>query len=257
MWHWFIPWELSPSAIIIMLIAVILYMRGSCVVKPPIWQQICFWLGLFSIYFVLQTHFDYYAEHEFFMGCLQQGTLQHFATFLIALALPLPVMRAGVPRILHGLYKLFQQPFTIWLINFITQPVFVVLLFMGLITFWLIPPIHFIAMLDCRLYRVMQWSMIASGLLFWGIILDPQSRYRVTTRIVMLLAVIPIQIAIGALLVFANQDFYPIYRICGRALAGLTPLQDQQIGGLIIWLHGAMMSIIGVAIIAVRDFIKR
>src|SRR4030095_529764 len=38
----------------------------------------------------------------------------------------------------------------------------------------------------------------------------------------------------GALLTFANTPWYPVYRDTTAAW-GLTPLEDQQLGGLIMW----------------------
>jgi putative membrane protein len=42
---------------------------------------------------------------------------------------------------------------------------------------------------------------------------------------------------LGALLTFANTVWYPIYSTTTSAW-GLTPLEDQQLGGLIMWVPG-------------------
>ena len=70
----------------------------------------------------------------------------------------------------------------------------------------------------------------------------------------MMLAVIPPQIAAGALLFMAPHDLYPVYSLCGRALTGLTSLQEQQLGGMLLWVSGAMMSVIGILIVAAREW---
>ena len=66
-------------------------------------------------------------------------------------------------------------------------------------------------------------------------------------------AVIPPQIVLGALIFFATRELYPIYTICGRAIDGVSALADQQIGGIILWIHGAMMSAIGILIVARKE----
>jgi putative membrane protein len=81
---------------------------------------------------------------------------------------------------------------------------------------------------------------------------DTRSRYNLVVRIIALLVAFPPQIAAGAVLAFAAHDIYPVYSICGRAFGGITALQDQQIGAIIFWLHGAMMSIIGAYILVRR-----
>jgi putative membrane protein len=247
-WQWLAPWDPSLGAAVAIGCAAIAYFRGCRSVSVPRWQRTCFWTGLFSFYITLLTHFDYYAEHEFFMGRIQQGVLQHFAPFLVALSAPSAALRAGVSPLSFRKTPAFP--------GLLSRPVVAVVLFNGVMLFWLVPGIHFIAMLDWRLYRVMNWSMAVNGLMFWSVVLDPRSKYTAGSRIAMMLAVIPAQIAVGALLSFAPRDLYPIYSICGRALDGLTPLQDQQVGGVIIWIHGAMMSILGVLVVAWREIGK-
>jgi cytochrome c oxidase assembly factor CtaG len=48
---------------------------------------------------------------------------------------------------------------------------------------------------------------------------------------------------LGALLTFAGRVWYPIYTNT-TAQWGLTPLQDQQLGGLIMWIPAGVVYII-------------
>jgi putative membrane protein len=49
--------------------------------------------------------------------------------------------------------------------------------------------------------------------------------------------------ALGALLTFADTVWYPIYS--GRTEAwGLSPLEDQQLGGLIMWVPAGMVYVV-------------
>jgi putative membrane protein len=125
-------------------------------------------------------------------------------------------------------------------------------LFVGLIYFWLVPEIHFDAMLSADLYQVMNWSMALDGLLFWWLILDRRSPKQgglgYGKRIAILLAVIPPQIALGAYIVFSKEVIFDVYEVCGRAWP-LNPLDDQRMGGLVTWVPATMMSVIGVLII--------
>jgi putative membrane protein len=126
-----------------------------------------------------------------------------------------------------------------------------------LIGFWLLPSIHFTAMIDWRLYRLMNWSVFLSGLVFWGLVLTRGPVFAVKlspgSRIGMMLAIIPPQIVIGAIIFFTAHELYPIYTICGRAIGGINALADQQIGGIILWIHGAMMSAVGILVVILRE----
>jgi putative membrane protein len=134
-----------------------------------------------------------------------------------------------------------------------------VALFVGLIYFWLLSPIHFKAMLDYRLYRAMNWSMVIDGLMFWWLVLDsrpaPPARLAPGRRILVVIAAIPPQILLGAYIFFTPHELYPIYSICGRAFTWISPMRDQQIGGLLLWIPGSMMSVIG-ALVALRHWLR-
>jgi putative membrane protein len=59
------------------------------------------------------------------------------------------------------------------------------------------------------------------------------------------------------MLIFAvPHELYPIYSICGRAFE-LSPLADQQMGGLILWIPAAMMSVIGMLVVLQREWLRK
>lgn len=137
-------------------------------------RHVSFWFGLTALYVALHTRLDYFFEHEFFMHRLQHLVLHHLGPFFIALSYPGAALRAGIPFTWRQRWlrpALNTAPARI-LFKVIFNPVVAVVLFVGLIYFWLLSPIHFKAMLDWRLYRVMNWSMVIDGLLFWWLVLD-------------------------------------------------------------------------------------
>src|SRR5690606_38915107 len=92
---------------------------------------------------------------------------------LIMAAYPGSVMRAGLPlawRIrlrdwrCRGAGRAVQ--------TMLTHPVLVPTLFVLMVVVWLIPSVQFYSMLDWRLYRLMNWSVVISGFMYWNLILD-------------------------------------------------------------------------------------
>ncbi len=230
------------------------YVRGFYLLspseRPHPWQLVSFVLGMLLIYAVLQTRYLYLAEHEFFLNRIQHIAMHHLGPFLVALGLARAPLRKGIPAPLARIVfsRAMQR-----LLAPIQQPIVASLLFVGLVAFWLVPAIHLRAMVSERLLWTMNWTMVLDGLLFWCLVLDPRpfplARVGYGVRAAMAFAVIFPQIAIGALIVFSRRDIYPYYSICGRFFDSISPLYDQLVGGMVIWIPPAMMSAIAVVLV--------
>lgn len=258
---WLEPWEFSPTVVVAVVVAAVLFARGVSKAKVSIARQLSFWFGLIALYVALHTRLDYYFEHEFFMHRAQHLVLHHLGPFFIALSYPGAAIRAGIPFSWRQRFvrPVLQTRVVRATLDVVMHPVVAVVLFVGLIYFWLLSSVHFVAMLDWRLYRVMNWSMVIDGLLFWWLVLDsrpaPPARLAPGRRVLVVIAAIPPQIVLGAFIFFSPRELYPVYSICGRAFTWLSPMRDQQIGGLLVWIPGSMMSVIG-ALIALRHWMR-
>lgn len=248
---WLVPWEFSPVAAVVLAAVALLYLRGSLKRPPGFWRQFSFWTGLVVIYVMLLTHYDYYAEREFFMHRLQHLGLHHMGPFLVMLAIPGATLRAGLPLwVRTHLWNPLMRSLPVRMVfDVVLNPVVASLVFGGIILFWLYPPVHFIAMLDWRWYRIMNFSVTLDGLLFWWLILDrrphPPARLAAGWRIMIPLFVAMPQVWAGAYMTFTSRELYPIYDLCGRAFSNISSMQSQHLGGLILWVPSAMMMVWG------------
>ncbi|MGH6887843.1 MAG: cytochrome c oxidase assembly protein [Rhizomicrobium sp.] len=249
------PWDFSWPVFLVTALGLGWFVTGLVRLpksgRPPVWRQISFAVGVLSTYAVLQTHLDYYAQHMFFVHCAQHLVLHHLGAFLIALGMPGVAIRAGMPA---GVRSLLDSRPVRGIVDVIQHPAVAPVLFVGLIYLWQVPAIHTRAMLDTRLYNVMNASVAVDGIFFWSLILDnrgkPPARLGFGLRALLVIAVEPLQMALGATLSLASTDYYPVYRICGR-LWDIAALSDQHYGGLIIWLPSAMMSLAGMICVLV------
>ena len=248
------PWDFSWPEFLACTLALAWFFRGLGRVeeKPALWRRVSFVLGVVSIYVVLQTHVDYYAQHMFFVHRAAHFVLHHAGAFLIALGASSSVVWAGMPDFLKPLLSL--RPLRAAM-DFLQHPAVAPVLFVGLLYFWLIPSIHTRVMLDPMLYDVMNWTMAINGIMFWSIVLDPRpkppARLSPLMRGLMILLIELPQMVLGAVLSLSNTDYYPVYQICGRVLE-MTALNDQHYGGLIIWLPGTLTSFAAMIVVLVN-----
>ena len=254
----FAPYEFSPTVLLTCGTAALLFHRGRRGVIVGRGRRLMFWLGLALMYSVLQTQYDYYAQHMFFMHRLQHFVLHHLAPFLIALAAPAEILMAGLPLTIHHhiAAPLRRNPALRCIYRTMQKPLIATLLYVGLIYLWLIPGLHFYAMLNVPLYNTMNWGMALDGLLFWWMVFNLRtpgssdvSHYG--ERILLLFLEMLPQILIGAHIALSQRDLYDVYGVCGRAWP-LSAEVDQQIGGLLTWIPPAMMSTAGALVLLHR-----
>ncbi len=249
--HWLLPWDFSVTVLAFCLSMVVLFVRGTRAralhhAALSRWRQTSFYLGILLLYVPLQTRYDYLAQHMFWMHRLQHFLLHDFASFLVALAAPWPVLGAGLPASWRSsLRRLWSSPAVRSVYAVVTQPLVAFTLFVGLIYLWLWPSVHFRAMLSLREYKLMNWSVALDGLLFWSLILDPRAQdqgaaMRLGTRIPLALLTMVPETIIGAYLSLHRGTVYTVYEVCGR-LWPVDAVTDQQIGGLITWIPASMM----------------
>lgn len=248
---WFVPWEFDPAAVLALAVAAGGYALGIARgARPGCRRGALYGLGVLSMYAVLHTRLDYFAQYLFSAHRAQHLVLHHLGPFLVALSDPVPVWQRALGTPLPA------PSSAILVYRGLQQPAVAGLLFVGLIAFWLIPSVHFDAMLSRELYLLMNWSMAVDGLLFWWLMLAPRGGGHLVdpgygTRILVLVAVMFPQIAIGAFIALGPSDLYDVYAVCGRAFP-LSPTQDQLYGGLITWIPAAMMSVAGALILLRR-----
>ena len=248
------PWDFSPSIYLATALTFYWFWRGLALspheAQPPIWRRIAFLLGLFLIYIMLQTRFEYWSQHMFFLNRIQHMVMHHIGPFLIALGWPDTMIKRGMPR--WG-QQLIEGRLVTAMIGILQQPWLAAFLFVGLFYFWLIPAVHFRAMLDTGLYTLMNWSMVLDGILFWCLVLDPRpkppARISYGLRAALSFGVTFPQILLGAVISFSTIDLYPYYDLCGRLFPSISALSDQHIGGIVSWIPPGMMSVIGVLLV--------
>jgi putative membrane protein len=247
---WLTPWEFSPALLLMFFVGIVLFVRGTRVHRVSAARQALFWVGLVLLYLSLHTRVDYYAERLFFGHRLQHLVLHHLGPLLIMGAYPGQVLRAGLPLSVRAwLRRFLQTSFGRFWVSLLTHKILVPFMFVFLVVVWLIPSVQFYSMLDWRLYRLMNWSVVISGFLYWNLILDrrpsPPAVMSPGGRIISPVITMVPQMVVGAIITFTEYDLYPIFDLCGRAIPGMSAVTDQAIGGLTMWILAGFVEVFG------------
>lgn len=99
---------------------------------------------------------------------------------------------------------------------------------------WHAPAAYAAALSGDAAYWAMQISLLASAVGFWLGVRRASAPAAVAALLAMMLAMG----LLGALLTFADQPLYAPHHLTTQAW-GLTPLEDQQVAGLIMWAPAA------------------
>jgi putative membrane protein len=123
-----------------------------------------------------------------------------------------------------------------------TRPLAAGAIFSVPMTLWHFPQFYEAALEHHGLHVVQHLVFIATAVIMWWPVLSPVPelpRAGYLGQLVYLFALgLPMSLA-GALITLAEHVLYPFYAAAPR-VAGLTPLADQQLGGLLMWVVGTM-----------------
>ena len=173
----------------------------------------------------------------------------HMVQHVILVALAPPFLLLGAPRraleAAFGTHRWAAMPGSKASRH---RPVFAAATYGLLIWFWHIPAFYEAALSSTMLHLVFLVSLLAASLWFWSVVVaSPREQFGAAALI--LLATMIHTGLLGALLSLATRPLYPL--MSEGALAwGLTPMEDQQLAGLIMWVPmGAIYLIAALTII--------
>jgi putative membrane protein len=251
-------WQLTPDIVIPTVLLVLVYGRGvlrrAVVAEPaPWWRPAMFFAGLAAVFLALQSPIDSVAEHLFFVHQIQHLLLRMIGPMLIALALPQGVLVAGLPTAIRRtlLAPIVANGVTRGVLGTLAHPVPATVIFISALYVWEIPHYHNIALLNEPIHYVMHVTMLLAGLVFWWRIFDRRSApqgWRYGVRLMVLWLVILSNIVLGAYTTLKSTVLYHAYDVLGR-LFDYTPLADERLGGIIIWIPSSMMCLVAMLIV--------
>ena len=182
------------------------------------------------------------GEHLFTAHMIEHELLMAVAAPLLALSRPLAALLWGLPLSWRkGLARAGHAALVATPWKFLSQPLSATLLHGAAIWLWHVPALFEAALAQGILHYLQHASFLGSGLLFWWVLL-PCSRPNPTYGVaVMHLFFTALHTGLlGLLLALAPRLWYPGNASAGE-LWGLSPLEDQQLAGLVMWVPAGLV----------------
>ena len=227
-------WHTEPTLLMGLLVVMLLYGFGVAILRQrlapgtalPTRRAVCFALGLVSLYVTVASPLDAIAEHYLFSAhMLQHVILIYPVSMLLLLGLPGWLLR-----------PLLTFPVLAPCWRWVTKPLVAFLAFNVAFSAWHLPGLYEWALRDRTVHNVEHMILLVTSMLMWWPLLSPMREYPCLPPGLQTLYVLALslgQIPVFAYLTFSSQVLYPTYETAQRLLP-LTPLADQQLGGMIM-----------------------
>jgi cytochrome c oxidase assembly factor CtaG len=174
------------------------------------------------------------GERSFTMHMIEHELLMLPAALLLVAARPGPVLLWGLPRPLRRAFGSAAQ-WGLW--HRLSEPITATAIQALAIWLWHMPGPFDLALRHEGWHIVQHLCFVVSALLFWWAMLHRTSE---VLAAVCLFVTSLIGGALGALMALSASPWYAAYTAMGMTPFGLTPEQDQQLAGLIMWIPGGL-----------------
>jgi len=209
-----------------------------------------FALGWLVLSGALFSPLDAFAERSFAAHMVQHELLMLVAAPLLILARPLEAWTwALAPRSRRRLAIIARARWVKRSWRVMISPSGAWCLHAGAVWIWHAPAFFIAAAADPSLHVAQHVCFLGSALLFWWSVLRHRAGAQAPGAMISLFTTMLHTSALGALLTLAT---HPFYRVTGQAtVLGLTALEDQQLGGLVMWVPGSLAYLIaGLVVVA-------
>jgi putative membrane protein len=244
-----LTWGAEPWVLALLALALLLYGLGLRRLWPrsrqsrgPLARQAaCFGAGWLALALALASPLDSAGSFSFAAHMVQHEFLMIVAAPLLVLGRPLGVWVWGLPagwRRRTGAATRNPAVSAAW--DALTRPLNAWLLHFAALWMWHVPATFQAGLASNGVHALQHASFLFSALLFWWAVLGKQGGAQGRgAAIIYLFTTMMHTGALGALFTMSETTWYPYYGSKAQAF-GLSALEDQQLGGLIMWIPGGL-----------------
>jgi len=201
-------------------------------------QSINFALGWSALAVSVLPPLDDWADRSFAMHMIQHEMLMVVAAPLIVLGRPLDAWTWAVSkRVRHGIAAVGEwRPLQV-LGMVVAVPLGAWIVHAAALWTWHLPSLFRIALADPLVHIFQHSCFFFSALVYWWSVFGGRARQPKGGSIASLFTTMLHTSALGALITFAPT---PWYVANDASFFGMSALEDQQLGGLIMWVPGGL-----------------
>jgi putative membrane protein len=252
-----LDWNLDPLALMGILLAAGLYLlavQRVAAAHPsnphPRHRTLLFLGGLLAIALALLSPIEAYEGQLFSVHMVQHLLLELAAAPLLLAGAPITLaLRVASPAWRRRLLSVLRSR----VLHAVSFPVIAWMLFAAVNWGWHFSTLYDQALENDLLHYLQHASFLGAALLFWwpAIGADPSPwRLPHPVRLLYLFLAMPQNSFLGVALMSASTVLYPHYLTNARDW-GPTPLEDQQLGGVIMWVVGDLGFLAGMVVVVV------
>jgi putative membrane protein len=247
-------WGSDPGVIVSLVALLLLYAQGLAALWGngqvgrgiKRWQGGCFALGWFSLVAAMVSPLHPLGRVLFTAHMVQHELLMLVAAPLLVLGRPMLVMMASigrwrrawkflkpVARVERRAHSLLRKtpPAAAWIVHALA------------LWIWHLPALFQAAVSNEAVHALQHFCFLGSGLIFWwAIIYGAKKRASYGAGVLYLFTTAAHSGVLGAMLTLGSAPWYPAYESTAP-LWGMTALEDQQLGGLIMWIPAGLVYI--------------
>ena len=256
-----LSWGAEPWVLALLALSLLLYVLGlrrlwprSRHARPSLVRQAAwFGAGWIALALALASPLDSSGSFSFAAHMVQHEFLMIVAAPMLVLGRPLGIWVWGLPAVwrrrtgaatrnpaVSAAWHALTRPLNAWLLHF------------AALWMWHVPATFQAGLASNGVHALQHASFLFSALLFWWAVLAREGGTQGRgAAIVYLFTTMMHTGALGAMFTMSEQIWYPYYGSKAQAF-GLTALEDQQLGGLIMWIPGGLAYVVAGLVLCAR-----
>lgn len=252
-------WTWPPFIVLPLVLTAVTYFIGT--LKMPrksktasllSWRTVCFALGLISLVTALDSPVHELGEQLFWVHMTQHEILMLVSAPLLIMGKPLlpflwalsPAWRGRVANVARS--NVFKKSWTM-----VSAPLSAWLLSALALWVWHAPWLFDQTLQSDWIHAAQHTSFLGTALLFWWPLVNRTPALNYGAGVAYVFTTILHTSVLGALLTFSQHPWYSTYVTTAPAW-GMSALEDQQVGGLIMWIPAGTLLLIVALVLLVK-----